>query len=46
MTKVGDAATIRQHLARLAEAGYREVLYMPSGPDVARELKAFARVRN
>ncbi|MGO8770338.1 LLM class flavin-dependent oxidoreductase [Mycobacterium sp.] len=46
MMKVGDAATIRQGLTRLAEAGYREVMYTPSGPDVARELRAFARIGN
>jgi 5,10-methylenetetrahydromethanopterin reductase len=46
MMKVGDGAAIRQGLARLAEAGYREVMYTPSGPDVARELKAFARIGN
>lgn len=46
MMKVGDAASIRRSLARLGEAGYREVMYTPSGPDVARELKAFANAGN
>jgi 5,10-methylenetetrahydromethanopterin reductase len=44
--KVGDPATIRQGLSRLAEAGHREVIYTPSGPDVARELTAFARIND
>jgi 5,10-methylenetetrahydromethanopterin reductase len=42
--KVGDPATIRQAVAGLAEAGYHEVMYTPSGPDVARELEAFASI--
>lgn len=42
MMKVGDNAFIRDELARLGDAGYREVMYNPSGPDVARELRAFA----
>jgi 5,10-methylenetetrahydromethanopterin reductase len=42
--KIGDPATIRQGLNRLAEAGYQEVMYTPSGTDVARELKAFAHI--
>jgi 5,10-methylenetetrahydromethanopterin reductase len=43
MMKVGDPATIRRALDGLAEAGYQEVIYTPSGPDPARELTAFAR---
>ncbi len=39
---VGDAASIGRKLGRIADAGFREVLYTPSGPDVARELRAFA----
>jgi 5,10-methylenetetrahydromethanopterin reductase len=46
MMRVGDPATIRRWLDRLAEAGYEEVIYTPSGPDPARELTAFAGVRN
>lgn len=46
MMKVGDPAAIAQELSRLAEMGYQEVMYTPSGPDVARELKAFARIGN
>ena len=26
----------------MAEAGFKEALYTPSGPDVVRELRAFA----
>ena len=42
--KVGEPAAVRQALARLAEAGHQEVMYNPSGPNVARELEAFARI--
>jgi 5,10-methylenetetrahydromethanopterin reductase len=41
-TMVGDAATIRAGLQHLAGEGFAEVLYTPAGPDVARELRAFA----
>jgi 5,10-methylenetetrahydromethanopterin reductase len=41
-TMVGDAASIGRKLDRLAEAGFREIMYTPSGPDVARELRSFA----
>jgi len=41
-TMVGDPARIRRQLSRLAELGFHEVIYTPSGPDVARELRAFA----
>ena len=44
MMKVGDPATLRRRLAQLADAGYGEVMYTPSGPDLARELRAFAGV--
>jgi len=37
----GDPETVRRELDRLGEAGYCEVMYQPSGPDVARELRAF-----
>ena len=46
LMKVGDPAAIAQELSRLAERGYQEVMYTPSGPDVDRELKAFARIGN
>lgn len=41
---VGDPTSIIERLTRLAEAGYQEVMYTPSGPDIARELTAFARI--
>lgn len=40
-TLVGDAAAVRSRLAQLDEQGVQEVIYTPSGPDVARELQAF-----
>lgn len=40
--KVGDPAFISNEVARVAAEGYQEVMYNPSGPDVARELRAFA----
>ncbi|WP_018636415.1 LLM class flavin-dependent oxidoreductase [Parafrankia elaeagni] len=39
---VGDPETVRRGFDRLAGAGFCEVMYNPSGPDVARELRAFA----
>jgi 5,10-methylenetetrahydromethanopterin reductase len=39
---VGDPSEIGRQLGRLAEAGFVEAMYTPSGPDVARELRAFA----
>ena len=44
-TMVGDRERVARHLGRLADAGFAEVIYTPSGPDVARELRAFASVR-
>ncbi len=44
-TMVGDAPTLNRRLRELADAGFAEVMYTPSGPDVARELRAFAGVR-
>jgi len=41
-TMVGDAASIARKLESLAGAGFAEVIYTPSGPDVVRELGAFA----
>jgi 5,10-methylenetetrahydromethanopterin reductase len=40
-TMVGDPESIGRKLGRLAAAGFSEVMYTPSGPDVARELRAF-----
>jgi 5,10-methylenetetrahydromethanopterin reductase len=44
-TMVGNASDVRRQLARLADTGFHEIIYTPSGPDVARELRAFASVR-
>ncbi|QFG20665.1 LLM class flavin-dependent oxidoreductase [Actinomadura sp. WMMB 499] len=41
-TMIGDASRIGRRLAKLAELGFGEVIYTPTGPDVARELRAFA----
>ncbi|MEU9455144.1 LLM class flavin-dependent oxidoreductase [Streptomyces sp. NPDC048277] len=41
-TMVDDARSIRRRLDRLAADGFREIIYTPSGPDVAHELTAFA----
>jgi len=40
--KVADPEGIRDELTRLGDAGFREVMYTPSGPYVARELRTFA----
>ena len=39
---IGDPHHVRERLDQLAAAGFQEVMYTPSGPDVARELRAFA----
>jgi 5,10-methylenetetrahydromethanopterin reductase len=44
--KVGGPASVKQALDRIAQAGHQEVMYNPSGRDVARELEAFARIGN
>jgi 5,10-methylenetetrahydromethanopterin reductase len=41
-TMVGDAARIDRQLSRLADLGFQEIIYTPTGPDVRRELRAFA----
>ena len=38
----GDAASIREHVAHASSMGVREILYTPAGPDVEREMRAFA----
>jgi 5,10-methylenetetrahydromethanopterin reductase len=42
---VGDTPTLGSRLRELAQAGFAEVMYTPGGPDVARELRAFAGAR-
>ena len=39
---VGEPPRIRRQAARLAAVGFRELIYTPTGPQVARELTAFA----
>jgi hypothetical protein len=41
-TRVGDPNSIRRTLNRLTAVGFCEVTYTPTGPDVIRELRAFA----
>ncbi|MBL7492985.1 LLM class flavin-dependent oxidoreductase [Frankia sp. AgB1.9] len=38
---IGDPARIAKSLTRLGTAGFSEVIYTPSGPDIVRELTAF-----
>lgn len=40
-TMVGDRARIAGELSQLAEMGFREAIYTPTGPDIARELRTF-----
>ena len=44
-TMVGEPSEIREQLRAISDAGYAEVMYNASGPDVARELRAFAGAR-
>ncbi len=39
----GDEAAVRAKVERAAAAGANEIVYMPAGPDIPRELRAFAR---
>jgi 5,10-methylenetetrahydromethanopterin reductase len=41
-TMVGEAHEIRSELERLEAARFAEIMYTPTGPDVARELRTFA----
>ena len=43
-TWTGSAADLRARLEPLAASGVTEVLYAPMGPDVSRELRAFAEM--
>jgi 5,10-methylenetetrahydromethanopterin reductase len=40
-TLTGSADTVAKAVAAMAQAGGTEVMYEPSGPDIARELEAF-----
>jgi 5,10-methylenetetrahydromethanopterin reductase len=44
LTFTGTAGELRERLAELEKAGTAEILYQPAGPDIDRELVAFARV--
>ena len=39
----GNASTIREKLTHASNAGVKEILYTPAGPDVDREMRAFAK---
>lgn len=41
----GDRASVRSRLEHADAAGATEVIYTPAGPDIARELEAFASCR-
>jgi 5,10-methylenetetrahydromethanopterin reductase len=41
-TVTGTAVEVRARLAKLPAAGVSEIAYQPMGPDIARELTAFA----
>lgn len=43
-TFTGTAAELQGRLKELAEGGATEVMYQPAGPDIDRELTAFARL--
>jgi 5,10-methylenetetrahydromethanopterin reductase len=43
-TLSGDAETLRGRLGDLASRGSTEIAYQPAGPDIPRELTAFARM--
>lgn len=43
-TFTGTVAELRDRLHELGEAGATEVVYQPAGPDIDRELTAFARM--
>ena len=38
----GSAAEVRERLGALAAVGVTEIAYQPAGPDIPRELEAFA----
>jgi len=44
MTFTGSEAELRERWSALADAGATELAYAPAGPDIARELRAMARV--
>jgi 5,10-methylenetetrahydromethanopterin reductase len=38
---IGDAARVGRQLSRLGDAGFAEIIYTPTGPDVPHELRTF-----
>lgn len=44
MTFTGSIETLRARLEEMAASGITEVVYQPAGPDIPRELEAFARL--
>jgi 5,10-methylenetetrahydromethanopterin reductase len=45
LTFTGTVDLLRERAGRLAAKGVTELIYQPAGPDVPRELEAFARLR-
>ena len=45
LTFTGTVDLLRERAERLAAKGVTELIYQPAGPDVPRELEAFARLR-
>jgi 5,10-methylenetetrahydromethanopterin reductase len=43
-TLTGEAAELRARIDQFAERGVTEIAYQPAGPDIPRELAAFARM--
>jgi 5,10-methylenetetrahydromethanopterin reductase len=43
-TFTGEAAALRERMGELAARGATEIAYQPAGPDIPRELTAFARM--
>ena len=44
VTLTGTPEQLRERLATLESAGATEIAYQPAGPDIARELRAFAQM--
>jgi hypothetical protein len=40
----GDKAAVQDKVAQASSMGVKEILYTPAGPDVEREMRAFAEV--
>ena len=44
VTFTGEVSALRERSRQLAEHGVTEIAYQPAGPDIPRELTAFARM--